>query len=69
MVFHDVTDQRKSERKLRESESRKSAILRASLDAIVSMDHEGKVVDFNPSTLSEFLAIRRKKQLVRLCLT
>lgn len=49
MVFHDVTDQRKGERKLIESESRKSAILAASLDAIVTMDHKGKVVDFNPS--------------------
>lgn len=32
---------------LRESDARKTAILESSLDAIVSMDHQGKVVDWN----------------------
>jgi diguanylate cyclase (GGDEF)-like protein/PAS domain S-box-containing protein len=36
-------------RALRESEARKKAILEAALDAIVSMDHEGRIVEFNPA--------------------
>lgn len=35
-------------RRLEESEARKTAILESALDAIVSMDHEGKIVEFNP---------------------
>ncbi len=47
MVFHNVTERRKALDALHHSENRKSAILQASLDAIVTMDHEGRVVDFN----------------------
>jgi diguanylate cyclase (GGDEF)-like protein/PAS domain S-box-containing protein len=36
-------------RALRESEARKKAILEAALDAIVSMDHAGRIVEFNPA--------------------
>jgi two-component system sensor histidine kinase UhpB len=34
---------------LRESEARKSAILQSALDAIITIDHEGKIVEFNPA--------------------
>ncbi|MDB6124361.1 MAG: Multi-sensor signal transduction histidine kinase [Pedosphaera sp.] len=44
----------KAEAALRESENRKSAILSASLDAIITMDHQGKVVDFNPAAETIF---------------
>ena len=49
LVFRDVSERRESERALRVSESRKAAILRASLDAIVTIDGEGKMVEFNPA--------------------
>lgn len=34
---------------LRESESRKSAIFEAALDCIISMDAEGRIIEFNPA--------------------
>ena len=46
-VGRDITDRRRAEQALRKSEALKGAILDASLDAIVSMDHEGRVVEFN----------------------
>ena len=46
------------ERALRESEARKSAILECALDAIVTMDQEGRIVDFNPAA-EELLGCRR----------
>jgi PAS domain S-box-containing protein len=47
LVFHDVTDRRKAERTLRESEARKSAMFHTALDAIITIDQEGKVLEFN----------------------
>jgi PAS domain S-box-containing protein len=47
--------QRKSvEQALQESEARKGAVLDAALDCIVSMDHEGKVIEFNPAAEQTF---------------
>ncbi len=54
LVFRDVSERRRAEEGLRESEARKSAMLNSALDAIVTMDHEGKVVDFNPAAESTF---------------
>ena len=34
--------------RIRSSEARKSAILESALDCIISMDHEGRIVEFNP---------------------
>lgn len=34
---------------VRESEARKSAILKAALDCIIAMDHEGRITEFNPA--------------------
>src|SRR5262249_6403204 len=45
-------------RALRESEARKSAILECALDAIITMDQEGRIVDFNPAA-EELLRCRR----------
>jgi PAS domain S-box-containing protein len=45
----DITAQKEAQQALEESERRKSAILNASLDAIVTMDHEGRLLDFNPA--------------------
>jgi PAS domain S-box-containing protein len=54
LIFRDVTEQRRAERELRESEARKSAVLRTALDCIITMDHEGRVVEFNPAAEKTF---------------
>ncbi len=46
----DVTARKRSERLLAASEGRKDAVLRASLDAIVIVDHQGLVAEVNPAT-------------------
>ncbi|MFN0007895.1 MAG: PAS domain S-box protein [Planctomycetota bacterium] len=40
--------------KIRESEARKAAILEASLDAVITIDHEGRVVEFNTAAETLF---------------
>jgi PAS domain S-box-containing protein len=54
LVFRDVADQRRAERELRASEGRKRAILETALDCVIAMDHEGKVVEFNPAAERTF---------------
>jgi PAS domain S-box-containing protein len=50
----DVTARKRSERALATSEGRKDAILRAALDSVVIVDHEGLVVEVNPATEETF---------------
>jgi PAS domain S-box-containing protein len=54
LIFRDVEERRRTERALQASEARKAAILRASLDAIITIDGEGKIVDFNPAAEALF---------------
>ena len=54
LIFRDVTEQRLADRELRASEARKSAILETALDCVITMDHEGKVVEFNPAAEKTF---------------
>jgi len=54
LIFRDVTEQRRADRELRESEARKSAVLQTALDCIITMDQEGKVVEFNPAAEKTF---------------
>ena len=49
LIFRDVDERRQAERALEASEARKAAILRTALDAIVTIDHEGTVVEWNPA--------------------
>jgi PAS domain S-box-containing protein len=49
LIFRDVTEARAAERELEASEARKAAILRTGLDAIITIDHEGRVLEFNPA--------------------
>lgn len=58
LVFRDVSVERASDRALRTSEARKSAILTSALDCIISMDHEGRIVDFNPAAEQTFGILR-----------
>ena len=54
LIFRDVTEQRRAEHELRASEARKGAILDTALDCIITMDHEGNVVEFNPAAERAF---------------
>ncbi len=54
LVFRDVDKRRRAERALAESEARKAAVLGTALDAIIAIDHEGKVVEFNPAAEATF---------------
>jgi PAS domain S-box-containing protein len=44
----------RAEDALRENEARKGTILEAALDCIVTIDHEGKVIEFNPAAEKTF---------------
>ena len=50
----EIADRTKAEEDLRDSEERKGAILHAALDAIITIDTEGKVVEFNPAAEEVF---------------
>jgi PAS domain S-box-containing protein len=50
----DVTQRKRSERMLAASEARKDAILRAALDAVVIVDHEGLIVAVHTATEETF---------------
>ena len=45
----DVIERKLGEEALRRSESRKASILESALDAIITMDQQGLIVDFNPA--------------------
>jgi PAS domain S-box-containing protein len=50
----DVTDRVLAEHALEESEKRKAAILETALDAIMTIDHEGKLLEFNAAAEAMF---------------
>jgi PAS domain S-box-containing protein len=43
----DITERKRAEETLRASEAFKTAILEAALDGIITMDHEGRIIEFN----------------------
>ena len=53
-VMRDLTEQQQVEQALRQSEALKTAILNSGLDAIVSMDHERRVIEFNAAAERTF---------------
>ena len=53
-LMQDVSARKRSERALAASEGRKDAILRAALDCVVIVDHEGLVTEVNPATEETF---------------
>jgi diguanylate cyclase (GGDEF)-like protein/PAS domain S-box-containing protein len=53
-IVADITGRKEMERALVESESRKKAVLDAALDCVITIDHEGGVVDFNPAAEATF---------------
>jgi PAS domain S-box-containing protein len=58
MSVQDITVRRETETKLRESEARKAAILEAALDCIVTIDHKGRIIEYNRAAEIEFGYLR-----------
>ena len=54
VAFADITQRLSAQRAIKESEERKAAVLRSTLDSIVTMDREGKVIEFNPAAEKTF---------------
>lgn len=52
-VFN-VSDRKRAESELSESEMRNAAILHAALDCVVSIDHHGRIIEFNPAAERTF---------------
>jgi PAS domain S-box-containing protein len=53
-ILRDVTERKRAEVLLRESEALKGAILESALDCIITIDHEGKVIEWNPAAEATF---------------
>jgi PAS domain S-box-containing protein len=49
-----IGERARSEKALRQSEERMRAVLESALDCVITMDHEGRVVEFNPSAEKTF---------------
>ena len=54
VTFRDISRRNQRELALRESDARKRVILESALDAIISIDHEGKIIEFNPAAEKTF---------------
>jgi len=54
ILANDITERRQAEDALRESEARKRGILESAMDCIITMDHEGLVVEWNPAAETTF---------------
>ena len=57
----DIREQKLAEARLREanaqlraSEARKGAMMQSALDCVISIDHEGKIIEFNPAAEKTF---------------
>lgn len=53
-VLADVTDRKRAEEALRQTEALATSVVNSSLDPIVVMDHEGNIVDFNSAAEATF---------------
>jgi len=54
VVVRDIAARKVAEAAQRESQARKSAMLEFALDAIVTIDHEGKIFEWNPAAEKMF---------------
>jgi PAS domain S-box-containing protein len=48
-LITDIEDRKQAEQELRRSEARKTAILDSALDCVVTIDHQGRITEFNPA--------------------
>jgi diguanylate cyclase (GGDEF)-like protein/PAS domain S-box-containing protein len=53
-LFGRVVERKEAEQALRMSEALKGAMLEAALDCIITADHTGRIIDFNPAAESTF---------------
>lgn len=53
-TFTDIQVEKDREQALKESEAQKRAVFEGALDAVIMMDHEGRVTEFNPSAEKTF---------------
>lgn len=53
-IARDISEKKRFEEALRTSEARKAAFFRTALDCIISIDHEGQVLEFNPAAERKF---------------
>ncbi len=59
-VVEEITERKRAEEALGQSEARKAAILQSSLDSIIGMDHTGRIVEFNAAAEAAFGISREK---------
>ena len=50
----NITARKRTEKALKASENRKDAILKTALDCVITINHEGNVIDFNPAAEHTF---------------
>ncbi|MEO1370451.1 MAG: PAS domain S-box protein, partial [Acidobacteriota bacterium] len=48
-MVRDITARKASEEQLRESEALKGAMMETALDCIITIDHRGRILEFNPA--------------------
>ncbi len=53
-VARDITERKQAEDAIRESEERMRSVLESALDCVITMDHHGRVVEFNPAAEKTF---------------
>ena len=53
-IARDLTERNRAEQALRDSEARTRAILESAMDCIITMDHDGRVIDWNPAAERTF---------------
>jgi len=54
LIARDIAGRKRTQQIVRQSESHRAAILETAIDAIVSMDHQGKVQEWNPAAEQMF---------------
>ena len=61
----DVTERREQEAALRQSEARTQSMLDAALDGVISIDHDGAIIELNPAAERIFGLARRRRSVAR----
>ncbi|MCW3058797.1 MAG: multi-sensor hybrid histidine kinase [Capsulimonas sp.] len=57
-IAEDISDRKATEQALKQSETRKAAILDVAIDCIITMDAEGTILEFNPAAEQTFGYLR-----------
>ena len=62
LVFRDISHRIQSEKSMRDSEARKTAMFEAALDGIISIDQEGTIIEFNAAA-ERIFGFRREEAI------